>query len=281
MDNLTAPDMRGEIKDDPESLYLMDHPDSDEEIPTLDISSYLHGEPGGREKVAAELRHISMTVGFFYLTGHRIPDHVFDGIFAQARRLHGLLPEAKSKLPYVDHGTFKSGYQSGAEERERANVNIISSAMPNLLSKFQVNREGGSDGLGMTEKQRRIERNVWPEDLLGFKEVVMDYHGRIEKLGREFLPLWATSLKLPLDYFDKYFATPHVTLSLLHYPPQKDIGNRQYGIAPHTDNAMMTFLAQANVPGLAVRMPSGHWRLIDIVPGTLLVNTGNLVVRWD
>jgi isopenicillin N synthase-like dioxygenase len=76
------------------------------------------------------------------------------------------------------------------------------------------------------------------------------------------------------------FELPHVNLSLLHYPPQKTIGGRQYGIAPHTDNSMMTFLAQANIPGLAVRMPSGHWRLVDIIPGTLLVNTGNVLVRW-
>jgi isopenicillin N synthase-like dioxygenase len=43
---------------------------------------------------------------------------------------------------------------------------------------------------------------------------------------------------------------------------------------------MMTFLAQANTPGLAMRMPSGHWRLVDIIPETLLVNTGNVLVRW-
>ena len=42
----------------------------------------------------------------------------------------------------------------------------------------------------------------------------------------------------------------------------------------------MTFLAQQGVRGLAVRMPSGHWREVDIVPGTLVVNTGNLLVRW-
>jgi hypothetical protein len=27
---------------------------------------------------------------------------------------------------------------------------------------------------------------------------------------------------------------------------------------------MMTFLAQADVPGLAVRMPSGHWRAVAV-----------------
>ncbi len=42
----------------------------------------------------------------------------------------------------------------------------------------------------------------------------------------------------------------------------------------------MTFLLQEDVPGLAVQMPSGHWRIVDPVPGTLLINTGNLMVRW-
>ena len=127
---------------------------------------------------------------------------------------------------------------------------------------------------------QRLNPNVWPDNLPGFRETVTDYHQRIERLARQFLPLWATSLNLPLDYFEKYFATPHLLLSLLYYPPQKEIGNRQYGIAPHTDNSLMTFLAQADVSGLAVRMPSGHWRAVDIIPGTLLVNTGNLMVRW-
>jgi isopenicillin N synthase-like dioxygenase len=71
-----------------------------------------------------------------------------------------------------------------------------------------------------------------------------------------------------------------MTMSLLHYPPQQEVGNRQYGIAPHTDNCLMTFLAQGDVPGLAVRMPSGHWRAVEVRPGQLLVNTGNLIVRW-
>ena len=132
----------------------------------------------------------------------------------------------------------------------------------------------------MSDQERGARVNVWPENLPGFKETLLAYHAGIEKLGRQFLPLWATSLKLPLDYFDRFFATPHLTMSLLYYPPQKQIGDRQYGIAPHTDNALMTLLAQKDIPGLAVRMPSGRWRTVDIVPGALLVNTGNLIVRW-
>jgi len=274
-------DVRGEIKDDEESVYLMDHPDSDEEIPTLDIAAYLGGQPGAREAVAAKLRDISRTVGFFYLKGHGIPPQLIDRVFEESRRFHALPIEAKKAIPYFATGSFRSGYQPCfKDDYQLTNINIISDAKPNLVAKFAVNREGGSGGLGMTDAERGARINVWPENLPGFKETLLAYHAGIEKLGRQFLPLWAASLKLPLDYFDKFFATPHLTMNLLYYPPQKEVGARQYGIAPHTDNAMMTFLAQKDVPGLAVRMPSGHWRAVDVVPGTLLVNTGNLIVRW-
>ena len=280
MNKSASPDVRGELLDDETALRLMDHPNSTEEIPTLDISAYLAGSVGGLEQAAHDLHEISTTVGFFYLRGHGIPQGVIDAIFRETKRFHELPEDVKSRVPRINHDGFKSGYHGLFEKRPAAKVNIINDAKPNMLAKFSVNREGGSGGLSMSEDERRIERNVWPENLPGFKDAVMDYHHRIETLARSFLPLWAKCLSLPLDYFEPYFATPHLTLSLLHYPPQKEIGNRQYGIAPHTDNSLMTFLAQSNVPGLAVRMPSGHWRLVEAVPGTLLINTGNLLVRW-
>jgi isopenicillin N synthase-like dioxygenase len=274
-------DVRGDIREDEETIYLMDYPDSDEEIPTLDISPYLSGRPGGCEAVAARLREISRTVGFFYLKGHGIPQELIDRVFEQSRRFHALPIETKKKIPFFETGGFKSGYQPCSEDDyQHRNINIISNAKPNLVAKFSINREGGSGGLSMSEDERRARVNIWPENLPGFKETLLAYHGSIEQLGRRFLPLWAASLALALDYFDRFFATPHLTMSLLHYPPQQIVGERQYGIAPHTDNAMMTFLTQQGVRGLAVRMPSGRWRAVDVVPGTLLVNTGNLIVRW-
>jgi isopenicillin N synthase-like dioxygenase len=281
MSQVETRDVRGTVHDDDESVYLMDHPDSTEEIPTLDIAPYLAGERGGREAAAARLREISMSVGFFYLKGHGVPRSLIEGLFAQSRRFHALPEAEKRKIPFFSVGSFKSGYAAMEEDGYgRTNINIVQGAKPNRVAKFSINREGGSGGRSMTEAEHTAVVNVWPENLPGFKETLQQYHAMIENLGRRFLPLWAVSLKLPPDYFDRFFATPHLTMSLLYYPPQKEVGNRQYGIAPHTDNAMMTFLAQSEVPGLAVRMPSGHWRAVDIVPDTLLVNTGNIIVRW-
>jgi isopenicillin N synthase-like dioxygenase len=252
----------------------MEYPDSAEEIPTLDFAPYLEGHPGGFESVAARLREISMTVGFFYLKNHGISQGLIDRTFAEARRLHALPESEKKKIPWFDGALFKIGYEGYAKEKDyKTNTAIVSNTRPSLYAKFVIGREIGPQG--------EATAKVWPRNLPGFRETLVSYNNAIEKLGRLFLPLWAHSLKQPRDYFDSYFKTPHVQLSLLHYPPQKQLGNRQYGISPHTDNATMTFLAQGDVSGLAVRMPSGHWRLVDVVPGTFVVNTGNSIVQWS
>src|SRR5262252_7712453 len=119
MSQVQTRDVRGTIQDDAESLYLMDHPDSTEEIPILDISSYLKGETGGREAVAARLREISMTVGFFYLKGHGVPPRLLERVFAESKRFHALPEVEKKKIPYFEVGGFKSGYSQLREDTYR------------------------------------------------------------------------------------------------------------------------------------------------------------------
>jgi isopenicillin N synthase-like dioxygenase len=110
MSEFQARDVRGRVHDDAESLYLMDHPDSTEEIPTLDVSPYLKGEPRGGEAVAARLREISMTVGFFYLKGHGVSRSLLARVFAEAKRFHSRPEAEKRKIPYFQVCGFKSGY---------------------------------------------------------------------------------------------------------------------------------------------------------------------------
>jgi len=53
-----------------EEIRLMDYPDSAEEIPLLDMSPYLRGEPGGRERVAASLTEITETIRKHPIAAH-------------------------------------------------------------------------------------------------------------------------------------------------------------------------------------------------------------------
>ena len=267
-------DVRGEVVADDETIALIENPDSTEEIPTLDLASYLEGRPGGLESVAAQLREISMTVGFFYLKNHGLPQSVIDQAFAESRRFHNLPEVEKRKNPWHAGPLEKIGYQPidlRESYEELGHVSIVEDAQPSMYSQFVFVLEPEAE---------RAALNAWPENLPGFRETVLNYAKEVEKLARKFLPLWCHSLNLPRDYLDPYFEIPHLQTGLLHYPPQKETGNRRFGITPHTDNAFMTLLAQSEISGLAVRMPSGHWRTVDVVPGTLVVNTGNSIVAW-
>jgi isopenicillin N synthase-like dioxygenase len=93
------------------------------------------------------------------------------------------------------------------------------------------------------------------------------------------LPVCATALGLPRDYFAAAFAESQFSFRLSHYPPVAAQAN-QFGIAPHTDANFLTFLAQTEVPGLQVRSPGGDWIDVPYVPDSYAVNAGDMMFRW-
>lgn len=253
-------------------LQLMEHPDSTEEIPVIDIADYLAGKPGARERIGQQLREVSETVGFFYLIGHGIEQAQFDRIFGASRALHTSSLEQRRTIA-------KPSRRSPGYDAREDKVFLGGVAPPTLNSSFTLQRERPADDPKYALQDPFYQRNRWPDWLPGFKETVIDYRSTIGALGQKMMPLWATALGVAPDYFDDWFSDPYMPMSLLHYPHQDVVGNNQYGIQPHTDNSLMTFLAQGDMPGLAVQMPSGRWRIAEVLPGSLLINSGNTMVR--
>ncbi|WP_218668955.1 isopenicillin N synthase family oxygenase [Variovorax sp. KK3] len=265
---------------DERERYLMDHPDSEEEIPIIDIAEYLRGDPQATEAIeatATQLREASEQVGFFYLTGHGISPTLLARMFDAARQFHGLPIEKKSALALNEHN---AGYLGMSETLSK--VSAIVAHKPNRNAAFLINRERDADDPDVIAGTRFHGLNQWPNehDAPGFRAALLAYFGAIEALGKRLMPLWARALGVGAGHFGQAFERPHIIMRVSHYPPHLDREEGQYGLAPHTDNSLMTLLAQSNVPGLAVRMPSGHWRLAPSVEGALIVNTGNLMVRW-
>ena len=48
----------------------------------------------------------------------------------------------------------------------------------------------------------------------------------------------------------------------------------------HTDANFMTFLAQSGVPGLQIQGGANEWYDVPYVPGSFVVNTGDMLHRW-
>src|SRR5437773_2013307 len=138
---------------------------------------------------------------------------------------------------------------------------------------------GGLDAVAGTPLRGK---NQWPAGHERMRATMVRYMKAMEALGERTLPLLAHALDMPADHFAPFFRDEaHITARFLHYPPQETDDDEQFGQGPHTDNSFITFLAREDTPGLAVRLPNGEWLAPPVIPGTFLVNLGNIMKRWS
>ena len=81
------------------AMAVKDLDEATRTIPVIDFAPAFHGEPGGLDAVAAQVRHACETVGFFYLAGHGVPGEVVDAAFTASREFHALPLADKLALP--------------------------------------------------------------------------------------------------------------------------------------------------------------------------------------
>src|SRR6202041_1189802 len=83
------------------------------------------------------------------------------------------------------------------------------------------------------------------------------------------------------DFFDAGLRGPAAPLRLLRYPPHPAGAKyNQLGAGAHTDWGWITLLAQDECGGLEVETAAGDWIRAEPIPGTFVVNLGDLVPRW-
>jgi len=259
--------------------YAVSDPDAAASaIPVIDYGPYFAGEREALSDLARQVRRACQDVGFFYIRNHGVPDALVDRVFAASRRIHALPIEEKLKLRLNENNI---GYLPINASVQGAST-VHKATKPNQNESFFVSHDRGPDHPDVAAGKPLRGRNQWPEHLPGFREDVMAYLKAMDALCDRMIPGFAVALDLPPNHFAPFFANEaHVTLRLLHYPPQASVEDNLFGQAPHTDNSFMTVLARCEVPGLAVRLTSGEWFAPPLIPGTFLVNLGNMMRRWS
>jgi isopenicillin N synthase-like dioxygenase len=247
-------------------------------IPIIDYGPYFAGVPGALEDVAVDIAHACENVGFFYALNHGVCDDTIEHAFAASRRFHALPLEQKLALRLDENNI---GYLPINASVQGASA-VHKATRPNQNESFFVTYDRGPDHPDVIAGKPLRGGNQWPPDLPGLRADMMAYFVALGAMCNRMLPPFAVALGLSPDYFAPYFANEaHANLRFLHYPPQDRVEDDTFGQAPHTDNSFMTALARTEVPGLAVRLPSGEWFAPPIIPGTFLINLGNIMRRWS
>ena len=121
----------------------------------------------------------------------------------------------------------------------------------------------------------------WPDAPPEFRPVVEGYFAKARAVALELLRGIAWAIGADRAYFDDKFDTPMALLRGNYYPARPDwAGERDFGIAAHTDYGCLTLLATDGRAGLEVRLRDGSWQPIRAETGEFVVNFGEMLEMW-
>ena len=248
-----------------------------QEIPVIDVGGLLaDGSGAAAEAIAGEVRAACLGTGFFYISSHGISEDLVAEVFAANRSFHArpLAEKLKIKLHL-----WHRGYQPFATSTLKSSARFAPAQHANQLESFFLRHEVSPDDPGYRVAEL-MGPNQWPDDPI-FRDAVGRYDRAVRELGLKLLPVFAIAVGERPDFFDRFFDPPSTALRLIPYPPAPEARPVDlFGLHPHTDYGFLTILAQDDVGGLAVQRVDGSWIETPYIPGTFVLNIGDVLARW-
>jgi isopenicillin N synthase-like dioxygenase len=243
-------------------------------LPIIDIGLLHSAEPRDRRLAAALLRQACITTGFFYVANHGVDGALGARLFAESKRFFDQ-PLAAKRAVAMSGSDMERGYEGiGAQT-------LDAGTGPDRKESIFIGVDLPPDHPLVRAGTPHHGPNRWPQGLPGWRAVIEEYFTAMERLARTLMNGLALSLDLPWGYFDPCLVDHMSSLRLLHYPPHPTADPaREVGAGAHTDWGALTVLAQDDTGGLEVRHPSGEWIAATPVPGTFIVNLGDMMQRW-
>ena len=248
-------------------------PRAAKDIPVIDLTGTFVSDDA-REDAARLIHRACRETGFFYVSGHGIDPLLVESQLAAARRFFAQSDGAKQAVSKA-HSPHWRGYEGvGAQVLDAGSAadHKESFAIAIDLAEDDPLVVAGVPGQGP---------NLWPEHLPGFREQMLAYQGAMIDLGRHLMGLIAMSVDLDYGYFAAGLDQPQCGVRLLRYPPQPHDGSDNVlGAGAHSDWGSITILLQDGKAGLEVRNAAGEWILATPIPGTFVINIGQMVERF-
>ncbi len=230
-------------------------------IPLIDLSKFQISNQVSQKTLVKQIYQAGHEIGFMYLENSGISTDLLEQVFCLSKSFFDSPLAVKQQLAWRDE--FRNTGYVGLE-RERLNPNQPG----DLKEAFNLGN------------QELINRSLSSLSLAKNSVILAFYHACTE-LANTVLQALALALELPEDFFTTRHNQQNHTLRLLHYPPLQTFPKPgQVRAGEHSDYGSLTLLFQDGVGGLEVQTTSGEWIAAPWIPGTVVVNTGDLMQRW-
>jgi isopenicillin N synthase-like dioxygenase len=244
---------------------------SSDEIPVIDIGPLVDGSD---PMVAArDLTWAATEVGFIYVRNHGIDDAVIET--ARQAGLAFFRQPLERKLEVVTNRHHHGYLRPGATK-------MYDDAHVDLKESYNFGIDLDDATLARHTDNGLLGRNEWPAYMPALREALYPYFEAASACAETLLRGFALGAGKPADVFTRSSDLPITRGSLQYYPPRPDdLSDDHFSLAPHTDFGMLTVLAQDAVGGLQIQAMDGTWIAAPPIPGTLVVNVGDLLGRWS
>jgi isopenicillin N synthase-like dioxygenase len=250
-------------------------------IPVVDLGAARDGARADRLGAAHRIDDACRDIGFFAISGHGVPPRRIADLRAAAHAFFEQPLAAKLAWRHPVPGTNR-GYHPVGGEALSATENEVSP--PDLKEFFHVGPVDVTDDPYYTGAlgRRHFAPNIWPTAPTDFQRAVTAYYRTMSGLIAFLMRLTALALDRDEAFFDDKVDRSIGTMRLNYYPAQQGPPrSRQLRAGAHTDYGGFTILSGEDVPGgLQVRSRAGAWLDVRTQPEELVVNIGDLLMRW-
>lgn len=233
-------------------------------IPNISARALASRDPGAMEA----LQRGAHDVGFFKLHDTGITADKVRTVIAAYAAFFDLPDLEKTAVDMAQTGANRGW---GAPQSEQVDPD----ANPDYKQVFDMGHEWPELGLPV------YAPNQWPIRPEGFRATLESYYAEACDVARGLLGQVIVATGGDPAHFAGGFDRPMALLRGNGYPPRPDwAGDKDFGIAAHTDYGCLTLLATDGVPGLEVQLRSGDWVPVDAAPGEFVINFGEMLEIW-
>lgn len=241
-------------------------------IPRIDAAALTDSDHPDHAAAMSGVREGAEVAGFMTVWNTPISEPEVARVIAAYRAFFHLPEEEKARVDMARTGSNRGWGRPGSEQ-------VDPGSNPDYKQVFDSGFElpPGDPFTGM----KYYAPNLWPDRPTGFADIVRSYYARACAVALDLLRAVATAIGERPDYFDDRFERPMALLRGNFYPDRPaTAGDKDFGIAPHTDYGCLTLLATDGSPGLEVQRRGGGWIPVSAPPGAFIINFGEMLEQW-